>query len=64
MRNRNKNDFSPDAKVVIFCRFGDRQACKTPVLGEIQITGSVKVKHVSVQWQKKIYHILLLLHRN
>ena len=22
-------------RVVGFCRFGDRQACKTPVLGEI-----------------------------
>ena len=32
---RNRNPVSPDARVVRFCRFGDRQACKTPVLWEI-----------------------------
>ena len=30
-----QNHFSPDARVVRFCRFSDRQACKTTVFWEI-----------------------------
>ena len=31
---RSSGDF-PDASVIKFCIFGDRPACKSPVLGEI-----------------------------
>ena len=35
-RIRNKNNFSFVARVVRFAICGDRQACTTPVLGEIK----------------------------
>ena len=41
--NTNKNTFSPNARMVRFCRLGDRQACKIPAFGEITNLGEKNI---------------------